>query len=103
MEKKLRAVAIALVAMLLVVAASTEAAQGLCNMSDDGLAACKPAIAVKKPVDKPSDACCAALADADLQCLCKYKSSGMLKYFEIDANRAMQLPAKCNITAPSQC
>ncbi|XP_073003511.1 putative lipid-transfer protein DIR1 [Typha latifolia] len=99
MEMKLQALAMAVVALLLV----ADGVHGICNMSDDGLMACKPCITINKPVDKPTDACCSALAKADLQCLCRYKNSGLLQYFEIDPNRAMQLPAKCNLTPPTQC
>ncbi|KAG0476799.1 hypothetical protein HPP92_013640 [Vanilla planifolia] len=79
----------------------------LCNMTQEGLAACRPAIS--EPAQKgasppgPTDACCAALGNADLACLCGYKNSGLLSYFGIDPDLAMQLPVKCNLPAPAKC
>lgn len=99
-------------ALLLAVAgvmlAAVEAADSsmICNMNKDGLAACRPAISgssSQKPAPDPSDACCAALSHADLSCLCNYKNSGLLPYFGINPDLAMQLPAKCNVPAPSKC
>ncbi|KAG1330849.1 Type 6 nonspecific lipid transfer protein LTP602 [Cocos nucifera] len=107
MEGKPRSVALAL-AVVLVVATTMEmglasGAQGICNMTKDELMACKPCISSVNPVDKPADACCTALAHADLPCLCAYKNSGMLPYLGINASLAMQLPAKCSVPAPAQC
>ena len=79
------------------------AQQGFCNMTQDGLTACKPAIMGPKPAPKPTDACCTALAHADLNCLCSYKNSGWLAVLRIDPDLAMQLPAKCNMTPPEKC
>ncbi|RWW21031.1 hypothetical protein GW17_00014831, partial [Ensete ventricosum] len=105
MELKLRTVVVAMAMVLLLVAASTTAAAGqsLCNMTQVGLAACKPCIATVKPEEKPTEACCTALKQADLPCLCSYKNSDLLPYLGIDPKQAMQLPAKCNIAPPQQC
>ncbi|CAL9085909.1 unnamed protein product [Musa textilis] len=105
MELKIRAVVVAMAMVLLLVAASTTAAAGqsLCKMTQEGLAACKPCIATVKPEEKPSEACCAALKQADLPCLCSYKNSDLLPYLGIDPKQAMQLPVKCNIAPPQPC
>nr|AOC88989.1 type 6 nonspecific lipid transfer protein LTP602 [Elaeis guineensis] len=107
MEGKPRSVALAL-AVVLVVATTMEmglvsGAQGICNMTRDELMACKPCISTVKPVEKPADVCCTAIAHADLPCFCAYKNSGMLPYLGIDPSLAMQLPAKCSVPAPPQC
>ncbi|XP_028769702.1 putative lipid-transfer protein DIR1 [Neltuma alba] len=74
----------------------------LCNMNDEGIEACKPSVIEPNPVD-PSAECCKAISGADLQCLCSYKNSPELPLFGIDPNLALSLPAKCNLTLPSNC
>ncbi|WOL11510.1 hypothetical protein Cni_G20273 [Canna indica] len=103
MEKKLRTVALAMAVLLLVVEMAAAGGQGPCKMSQEGLNACKPCIRSVKPEENPTDTCCAALKQADLSCLCGYKNSSLLPYLGIEPNRAMELPAKCNITLPEQC
>ncbi|BFG42614.1 hypothetical protein CerSpe_288880 [Prunus speciosa] len=80
---------------------------GLCNMSDEGLASCKPAVAKATPEkpnpEKPTPECCEALKGADLKCLCGYKNSFILPSLGIDPALAMALPAKCNLTPPADC
>lgn len=77
-------------------------AEGVCNMSMEDLNACKPSVSSLEPTE-PSAECCSALADADLPCLCSYKHSFMLQSLDIDPDRAMQLPTKCNLTPPALC
>ncbi|CAL9064096.1 unnamed protein product, partial [Musa banksii] len=103
MEWKLRSVALAMAVVLAVACTMEVAAQSLCKMSQEGLDACRPCISTVKPAEQPSDACCAALKQADLPCLCSYKNSVLLPYIGIDPKRAMQLPAKCSMAAPQQC
>lgn len=109
MEEKPRTSMALALAVVLVVATTmgmmdlVSGAQGICNMTTDELMACKPCISTVKPVEKPADACCTALAHADLPCLCAYKNSGVLPYLGIDPNLAMKLPAKCSVAAPEQC
>ncbi|KAJ1400451.1 Bifunctional inhibitor/plant lipid transfer protein/seed storage helical domain [Sesbania bispinosa] len=74
----------------------------LCNMSEDGLMACKPSVTKPNPVD-PSPECCNALTGADLKCLCSYKNSSELPLLGIDPTLAASLPAKCNLTPPDNC
>ncbi|KAJ1288910.1 hypothetical protein BS78_02G124500 [Paspalum vaginatum] len=97
--------ALVAVAVLLVLAASAETAHGICNISSDGLRACQPAAAVRNPTAQPSAQCCAALAGADLACLCRYKKAAGLwaRVYKIDINRALGLPAKCGLATPANC
>ncbi|XP_031113450.1 putative lipid-transfer protein DIR1 [Ipomoea triloba] len=74
----------------------------LCNMSDDGLQACKPSVTPPNPVE-PTAACCTALSAADLPCLCSQKGSPMLSFLGIDPDLAMALPNKCGLTPPTNC
>ncbi|KAH7864498.1 hypothetical protein Vadar_030204 [Vaccinium darrowii] len=89
------------VATLLLVIGGSEALE-LCNMKEDGLMACKPAVTQPNPVD-PTPPCCEALSGADLTCLCGYKNSFVLPSLGIDPDLAMALPAKCKLTPPSNC
>ncbi|XP_006657616.1 putative lipid-transfer protein DIR1 [Oryza brachyantha] len=97
-------VAAAALAVLLVVAAAPAAQAAVCNMSNDQFMACQPAAAAtSNPTPSPSADCCTALSKADLSCLCSYKNSPWLSLYNIDPSRAMQLPAKCGLTAPPNC
>ncbi|KAL6214280.1 hypothetical protein ACLB2K_013717 [Fragaria x ananassa] len=73
-----------------------------CNMSEDGLTACKPSVMKPNPSD-PTAECCKDLSAADLDCLCGYKTSPVLPGFGIDPTLAMGLPAKCGLTPPANC
>ncbi|KAL2493284.1 Bifunctional inhibitor/lipid-transfer protein/seed storage 2S albumin superfamily protein [Abeliophyllum distichum] len=93
--------------MLLFVAISSNVlvvsnAQTICNMSGEGLMACRPAATPPTP-PPPSAACCSALSHADLHCLCSYKNSKVLPALGVDPNLALQLPAKCKLPHPAQC
>ncbi|CAK9140865.1 unnamed protein product [Ilex paraguariensis] len=77
-------------------------ALSLCNITEEGLMACKPSVTGATPAD-PTSECCEALAGADLTCLCSYKNSLTLPALGIDPDLAMALPAKCNLTPPSNC
>ncbi|KAG8080905.1 hypothetical protein GUJ93_ZPchr0007g5057 [Zizania palustris] len=97
-----------LAALLMMVAAAILAvapspADAVCNMSSAQLKTCQPAAATTNPTPNPSAACCAALSGADLPCLCSYKNSPLLSFYDIDPNRAMQLPGKCGLTMPANC
>ncbi|KAK6940449.1 Bifunctional inhibitor/plant lipid transfer protein/seed storage helical domain [Dillenia turbinata] len=65
----------------------------LCNMSEDDLMSCKPAVTEPNPVD-PSPECCKAVMGANLTCLCSYKNSLWLPILGIDPDLAMQLAPK---------
>lgn len=113
MEKQLLPLLVAAMAAVLVVAAAATIGQPaeaadpapslLCGMTQEGLEACQPAATAKKAV--PSPACCAALAGADLPCLCKFKNKNrdLLKSLKIDPSLATQLPTKCHLTPPPVC
>ncbi|OIW07603.1 hypothetical protein TanjilG_29976 [Lupinus angustifolius] len=96
---------VALHLMMIVLMASTlNVSKGLsiCNMNEDGFNACKPSVTEPNPID-PSPKCCEAITGADLNCLCSYKNSPQLPLFGIDPILATSLPAKCNLTPPSNC
>ncbi|KAF1898827.1 hypothetical protein Lal_00018947 [Lupinus albus] len=67
----------------------------------NGLKSCLPSVSGENPVP-PTPACCSAIANADLHCLCQYKDSTLLKsIYGVDPNLAMALPVKCNVVDPS--
>lgn len=74
-------------------------AMEICNITQEGLDACKPSVATQNPVD-PTPDCCKAVGGADMECLCSYRDSSMLPYLGIDPALAIGLPAKCNLPAP---
>ncbi|KAM5562936.1 hypothetical protein ABKV19_017896 [Rosa sericea] len=92
--------AILVVTMLVFVEGSR--AFSFCNMSDDGLTACKPSVTEPNPSD-PTAECCKDLSGADLDCLCSYKTSPVLPTLGISPKLAMGLPAKCGLTPPANC
>ncbi|OAY34874.1 hypothetical protein MANES_12G054000v8 [Manihot esculenta] len=93
------------VTMVVMAAAIFEGTRSLslCDMSDDGLLACKPSVTKPNPVDPPSEECCKALTGANLTCLCSYRNSLVLPALGIDPDLALALPAKCNLTTPADC
>ncbi|GMP71302.1 hypothetical protein CsSME_00029770 [Camellia sinensis var. sinensis] len=90
---------VAIVVLLLVAITN---AQTICNVSMDGLTACKPSVTPPNPTP-PSATCCSALSHANMQCLCSYKNSKLLPSLGIDPNLALQLPAKCKLPNPPNC
>ncbi|CAA6668183.1 unnamed protein product [Spirodela intermedia] len=107
MEKKMATSALVLLVAVLAVGhlgGEVEAQQVLCNVSQEGLLACKSAVTRPNPAI-PSSACCAAVANADLQCLCNFKNTnpGAMRFMGIDPELAMQLPNKCSLPTPVKC
>lgn len=103
--RKLVAVVVLIMAIVASIFEGSRAEENLCNITEDGLNACKPAVTAPNPAD-PSQDCCNALQGADLKCLCDYKNNHplLLSVLGIDPDLAMKLPAKCNIpNAPSTC
>uniref|UniRef100_A0A0D9WXR5 Bifunctional inhibitor/plant lipid transfer protein/seed storage helical domain-containing protein n=1 Tax=Leersia perrieri TaxID=77586 RepID=A0A0D9WXR5_9ORYZ len=100
-----KAVALAVLLAVAKVALLPAPAMGdVCKMSNNQLMTCQPAAAAtSNPTPSPSADCCSALSKADLKCLCSYKNSSWLSLYNIDPNRAMQLPAKCGLTMPANC
>ncbi|MED6161518.1 hypothetical protein PIB30_061511 [Stylosanthes scabra] len=92
------------VAAVVTAATMTKGSSGIsvCNMSEDGLMACKPSVTQPNPTD-PTTECCNAVSAADLQCLCSYKNSVQLPFLGIDPDLAIALPAKCNLKTPVGC
>ncbi|CAL5065989.1 unnamed protein product [Urochloa decumbens] len=96
-------VAVAIV-VLLVMAAAAPGAEAVCGMSNEQFMSCQPAAAkTTDPPAPPTKACCDALGGADLGCLCGYKSSPWMNLYNIDPERAMELPAKCGLATPPNC
>ncbi|KAM0931267.1 hypothetical protein ACQ4PT_000339 [Festuca glaucescens] len=94
--------AAALVALLVVAAASGAAGYRVCNVDKDSVVnSCKSYCTVGSTEAKPSGPCCAAVKGANFKCLCQFKN--MLSP-DIDGNRAMLIPSKCGDTkAPTSC
>ncbi|CAN6165854.1 unnamed protein product [Urochloa humidicola] len=91
-------------AILLLLAAAAPAAEAVCGMSNEQFMSCQPAAAkTTDPPAPPSKACCDALGAADLGCLCGYKNSPWMSVYNIDPERAMELPAKCGLATPPNC
>ncbi|RDX85217.1 putative lipid-transfer protein DIR1, partial [Mucuna pruriens] len=103
MEKR-KWVALQLMVMVVMASSMWKGSKGLslCNMDENGLEECKPAVTEPNPSD-PSPECCKALASADLKCLCSYKNSSALPFLGVDPTLAASLPAKCNLTPPNDC
>ncbi|XP_024982111.1 putative lipid-transfer protein DIR1 [Cynara cardunculus var. scolymus] len=93
-----RTMAVVFLMVVVVVIGGLEAVE-ICDMTEDGLMACKPSVTTPDPAD-PSPECCKAIAGADLKCLCSYKESRFLPSFGIDPTLAIALPAKCNLPSP---
>ncbi|KAG6529292.1 putative lipid-transfer protein DIR1 [Zingiber officinale] len=92
-----------MVALTVCINVDVAAGQGLCKMTQEGLTACKPSISTVKAEANPSEACCSALKQANLTCLCSFRNSNLLPYLGINPDLAMQLPAKCSIAPPQTC
>lgn len=96
-------VALALVAIVLSSASiKVSRAQGICNMTGEGLMSCKPSVTTPNP-PAPTAKCCSALSQADMGCLCTYKNSQWLPSLGIDPKLAMQLPKKCKLPNSPHC
>ncbi|OIT36278.1 PREDICTED: putative lipid-transfer protein DIR1 [Nicotiana attenuata] len=98
-----KTVALALVAIVLSsFSIEVSRAQGICNVSGEGLMSCKPSVTPPNP-SAPTAKCCSALAHADWGCLCSYKNSQWLPSLGVDPTLAMQLPQKCKFPNPPHC
>ncbi|XP_074581191.1 putative lipid-transfer protein DIR1 [Curcuma longa] len=89
--------------LLLLCSGAKAEEKSLCEMNEKGFMACLPSVTGGAPAQPPSGKCCAALAKADLLCLCKYKDSPVLPQIGIKPDLAKQLPAKCKLNAPTEC
>ncbi|KAK4361795.1 hypothetical protein RND71_017036 [Anisodus tanguticus] len=97
-------VTLVLVAIVFISSACIEVsrAQGICNMTGEGLMSCKPSVTPPNP-PTPTAKCCSALSHADMGCLCSYKNSQWLPSLGIDPKLAMQLPKKCKLPHSPNC
>ncbi|KAM3380058.1 putative lipid-transfer protein DIR1 [Capsicum galapagoense] len=96
-------VTLALVAIVLSSASiKVSQAQGICNVSGEGLMSCKPSVTPPNPT-APTARCCSAVAHADMGCLCTYKNSPLLPSLGIDPRLAMQLPERCKLPTRPRC
>ncbi|KAK7373830.1 hypothetical protein VNO80_07250 [Phaseolus coccineus] len=72
----------------------------LCNIDSGKLNLCRAAVTGKNP-PPPDEQCCGVIRQANLPCLCSYKS--MLPLLGINAKKALALPGKCGLQAPPNC
>lgn len=86
-----------LVSLLIVAAAAAAGALTICGVDQSAVDACRSFCEVGSSEYSPSALCCKKLRNAQFSCLCNYKS-----YLpdDIDGNRVMMIPSKCNIPAP---
>ncbi|KAK7269811.1 hypothetical protein RIF29_22561 [Crotalaria pallida] len=89
-----------LVAALLISLLVGAKATVICNIDSTKLDLCLSAVTGTHP-PKPDKKCCAVISDADLPCLCGYKS--VLPALGIDPTHALALPGKCGLKTPHEC
>src|ERR1044072_6915304 len=94
---------VVIMGMLLLAIALLANGQSLCHMSKEGLKSCLPFVSGDNAAADPTPACCSAIAKADLQCLCRYKDSGLLAFYGVDPDEAMDLPVKCKLMNSFHC
>ncbi|KAF5746263.1 hypothetical protein HS088_TW06G00433 [Tripterygium wilfordii] len=97
-----KAALIVLMLVLVTVCEGREAQNSICNISNEGLMACKPAVTKENP-QPPTKECCQAIQGADFKCLCKLKADPRLPGLGIDPDLALDLPRKCNISPSPTC
>lgn len=92
------------VGMLLIIGnASLANSMTICNMTREERKSCEPYVTGENNFRKPSRACCSATANADLECICSYKDSGLLYLYGIDPKQALELPQKCKLKVSVHC
>ncbi|XP_028772514.1 putative lipid-transfer protein DIR1 [Neltuma alba] len=89
-----------LVAALLIALLCVAQAVVICNVETSRLNLCRAAITGRYP-PPPSRRCCAVIKQANLPCLCSYKS--LLPAAGIDPKNALALPGKCGLRTPRRC
>ncbi|KAK7299995.1 hypothetical protein RJT34_10826 [Clitoria ternatea] len=72
----------------------------ICNIDSSQLNLCRVAVTGPNP-PPPDQKCCEVIRQANLPCLCQYKS--LLPSIGIDPKNAFALPPKCGINNPPQC
>lgn len=98
MAKFVALIAIVIMAMVVGMAKAIT----LCNVTQDGMAACRPSVVMSNPT-LPSLECCNAVSVADITCLCSYRNSSMLPLLGIDRLLTLGLLAKCHLPSPTTC
>ncbi|KAL0676457.1 hypothetical protein Bca4012_004438 [Brassica carinata] len=102
MEPNTKLVFITLVLALTLTAATGE----FCGMSVADLYSCKPYVQTKNPLTTridPKGSCCSALANADVQCLCKQKTKTNPFLSGINLDLASKLPDKFVVVLTMHC
>ncbi|XP_054819093.1 putative lipid-transfer protein DIR1 [Prosopis cineraria] len=89
-----------LVAALLIALLGGAQAVVICNVETSRLNLCRAAITGRYP-PPPTKRCCAIIKQANLPCLCSYKS--LLPAAGINPKNALALPAKCGLKTPRRC
>ncbi|QCE11826.1 hypothetical protein DEO72_LG10g3063 [Vigna unguiculata] len=89
-----------LVAGLLIALLGVAQAVELCNIDSDKLNLCRAAVSGRNP-PPPDEKCCGVIRQANLPCLCSYKS--ILPALGINSKNALALPGKCGLQKPSNC
>ncbi|KAL2322735.1 hypothetical protein Fmac_027114 [Flemingia macrophylla] len=87
-------------AMLIISMLGSAKAVVLCDIDSGRLSLCYAAVTGKHP-PKPKKECCEVIKDANLPCLCKYKS--ILPSVGINPINALVLPSKCGLKTPPEC
>ena len=89
-----------LVAALLIALLGGAQAVAICNIDSSQLNLCRAAVTGQNP-PPPDEKCCAVVRQANLRCLCSYKST--LPSFGINPKNALALPGKCGLQWPPNC
>ncbi|KAH1155164.1 hypothetical protein AAZX31_18G173900 [Glycine max] len=89
-----------LVAALLIALLGGAQAVAICNIDSSQLNLCRAAVTGQNP-PPPDEKCCAVIRQANLRCLCSYKS--ILPSFGINPKNALALPGKCGLQSPPNC
>ena len=89
-----------LVATLLIALLGGAQAVVLCNIDSSQLNLCRAAVTGQNP-PPPDEKCCAVIRQANLPCLCRYKS--ILPLIGIKPEKALALPGKCGLQSPPNC
>ncbi|XP_027368601.1 putative lipid-transfer protein DIR1 [Abrus precatorius] len=89
-----------LVAALLISLLSGAKPFQICNIDSNQLKLCRAAVSGQNP-PPPDEKCCAVIRQANLPCLCGYKS--ILPSIGINPKNALALPGKCGMKNPPNC
>ncbi|TKY46969.1 putative lipid-transfer protein DIR1 [Spatholobus suberectus] len=89
-----------LVATLLIAMLGAAKAVVLCDIESSKLNLCYAAVTGKHP-PRPNEKCCEVVKNANLPCLCRYKS--ILPAVGINPTNALTLPSRCGLKTPPEC